>query len=158
MREIFCQIRDTCPICKQGFGIFYLPFQDQDREASKEFKLFQVVKTRIFGFKKERSLRQLGLYWNRCTHVAELLSDHENQYTKEDIDFEVKVKVAKKSPSLIKRFKSVDGIVYMEPISIAFVNMQHLEACRFFPLAWPVMAKMINVSEEELLTMAKKGE
>lgn len=155
MREIFCQIRDTCPICKQGFGIFYLPFQDQDRETSKEFKLFQVVKTRIFGFKKERSLRQLGLYWNRCTHVAELLSDHENQYTKEDIDFEVKVKVAKKSPSLIKRFKSVDGIVYMEPISIAFVNMQHLEACRFFPLAWPVMAKMIGVTEDELLTMAK---
>ena len=158
MREIFTQIRDTCPICKKGFGIFYLPFQDQDKETSKEFKLFQVVKTRIFGFKKERSLKQLGLYWNRCTHVAELLSDHENQYTKEDIDFEVKVKVAKKSPSLIKRFKSVDGIVYMEPISIAFVNMQHLEACRFFPLAWPVMAKMINVSEEELLTMAKKGE
>ena len=153
MREIFCQIRDTCPICKQGFGIFYLPFQDQDRETSKEFKLFQVVKTRIFGFKKERSLRQLGLYWNRCTHVAELLSDHENQYTKEDIDFEVKVKVAKKSPSLIKRFKSVDGIVYMEPISIAFVNMQHLEATKYFDLAFDVMAKMAGISTEELLSI-----
>jgi len=151
MKEIFTQIRDTCPICKQSFGLFYLPYQEQDREASKEFKLFQIVRNKIFGFKKERSLKQLGLYWDRCTHVAELLSDHENQLTKEDVDFDLKVQIAKKHPSMIKRFKVINGIVYMEPLSIKFENMEHLKACKYFDLAFDLMAKWLGISTKELL-------
>lgn len=157
MKEIFTQIRDSCPICKGNFGLFYLPFQDADREISKEFKLFQVVRNKIFGFKKVRSLKQLGTYWKVCGHVAKLTSDHENQYTDEDIDFEVKIQVAKKHPSLMKRFKMINGMMYIEPISIAFKNMEHLIACKYFDYAFDIMAEMVGVTVDELLKFDKSS-
>ena len=112
----------------------------EDLERLKTYKAYQVLRAKLYGIEKPRSLPQLGLYWNRCTYIAEQLSDHNQQFTKNDIDFEVKIKVAKEHPSMIKRFKAVDGVVYMEPISISFPNMKHLEACNYFSLAWPVMA------------------
>lgn len=74
--------------------------------------------------------------------------------TQGDVDFQVKIQVAKKHPGMIRRFLSVNGVVYMEPISIAYVNMKHLEACRFFELAWPILAGMIGVTKDELLKNA----
>ena len=125
---------------------------NEDVERLKAYKPNQILGSTIHGVEKPRSIKQLGLYWNRCTYVAEQLSDHENQVSKRDVDFDVKIKVAKEHPEMIKRFKAIDGIVYIEPISISFENMKHLEACNYFPKAWPVMAKMIGVTEDELLS------
>ncbi|MDO9536094.1 MAG: hypothetical protein Q7J85_12380, partial [Bacillota bacterium] len=69
MKEIFSQIRNSCPICKQDIGLFFLPFSDEDREKSREFKLFQVVRTLVHGIKKERSLKQLNTYWAACGFI-----------------------------------------------------------------------------------------
>ena len=62
----------------------------------------------------------------------------------------LQVRVAKENPAMIKRFKSVGGVVYMEPISIAIPNLQHLEACKFFDKGMSIMAKMANMTTEEL--------
>lgn len=134
-------------------GILY-PYTDQDREALKQFKENQVLVGKLKGYKKPRSLQQLGLYWNRCDFVAQLLSDHEHQWSREDIDFEVKIRVAKQNPAMIRRYKALDGVMYMEPISIAFVNMDHLVACKYFDKAFPVMAKMIGATVEDLLNVS----
>lgn len=155
MKEIFTQIQNACPICKGKFGLFYLPFQDSDREKSKEFKLFQVVRNRIFGFEKVRSLKQLGLYWIRCKNIAEMISDHETQYTDKDIDFKVKIQVAKQHPSLIKRFQMITGILFVEPISISYENMKHLIACKYFDFAYNVMSDMIGASIDEVFPALK---
>lgn len=125
----------------------------EDREALKEFGVNQIVTAKLTGFKKPRSLRQIHLYWACCQTVADNLEN----MTKEDVDFTVKIKVAKQHPGLIKRFKTVDGIVYMEPISIAFHNMECLEANRFFDLAFPIMADMIGISTEDLLANTERG-
>jgi len=155
MREIFSQLRDTCPICGQNFGLFFLPFGDEDKEKAKSFKPNQVVRTQVYGFKKERSLIQLHLYWAACGVVAELVSDHENIFDKDDVDFEVKIRVAKKKPALIRRFKVVSGMTYMEPISTSFKNMEHLRACKFYDLAMLEMSKMCKMSVEDLVALAK---
>ncbi len=63
--------------------------------------------------------------------------------------------MGKENPAMIKRFKMVGGVLYMEPISIAIVNLPHLEACKFFDKAFPVMGKMVNMGAESLISQAK---
>lgn len=149
------QIKDTCPICGNTFGLYYLPCGDEAQEKSKEFLPNQICENKIIGSKKGRSITQLNLYWACCGIMAELLSDHDNIWDKADIDFEIKIRIAKKKPALIKRFKVVSGMTYMEPISTSFANMKHLEACKYYDLALPEMAKMGRMTADELISLAK---
>ena len=142
-------------IALQYKDYYYFPYSDSDKEASKEFKNNQIVTAKIQGVKKERSYRQLNTYWACCGFVAEQLSDHNNVLSRNDIDFETKIKVAKENPAMIKRFTSVGGIVYMEPISIAIVNLPHLDACKYCDKAFPVLGNMVNMSAEELIAEAQ---
>jgi len=156
MIEIPTQIRDTCPMCKQSFGLFYMPYGDEAIEKSKGYKLFQILKSRFWGIKKPRSVAQLNTYFACCGLVSELLSDHTNIISKGDVDFEVKTRVAKDNPGMIKRFKVVGGITYIEPISVSFSNMKHLEACKYFDKAFPIMASLVKLTDEKLITMTQQ--
>lgn len=135
-------------IALQFTGKTLSPFSNEDREALKQYKPNQILRAKITGAEKPRSYEQLKLYWACCKTVAD---NHPQDLNKDDIDFQVKIKVAKHNPSMIKRFQADKGVVFMEPISIAFANMKHLEACRFFDLAFPIMAEMIGITTEELL-------
>ena len=117
----------------------------EDMERMKEFKPNQILLGEFKGATKPRSIEQLNLYWACCGLVAELISAGDTHFTKNDIDFDIKIKVAKEKPAMIKRFKSVDGIVYLEPISIAISNLKHLDACSYFDSAFPALAKMGNI-------------
>jgi len=139
-----------------GIGLHYLPYGDEAIEKSKEFTLYQILDSKITGSKKARSIKQLNLYWKCCDTVAELLSDHENILDKGDVDFEVKIRVAKKKPAMIKRFKVMGGITYMEPISTSFANMKHLEACQYYDPAIKEMGKMVEMTPDELIIAAKE--
>ena len=153
MKTIHAQIRfakDCGP-----FDRVYWPYTDEDKDNTKGYKINQCVTMKVSGSRKQRSIDQLNTYWKACSVVAEMRSDHYGILSKEDIDFDTKIKVAKKNPSMIKRFRSVDGIVYMEPISIAFDNMKHLEACRFFSVALLVMADSVGMTVDALITEAK---
>lgn len=127
------------------------PFSEEDLEALREYKENQVIRAKLYGVEKPRSYEQLKMYWSLCGIVAENMME---DTTKEDVDFEVKIQVAKKHPSMIRRFRSVQGVVYMEPISISYANMKHLAACRFFDLAFPIMAGLIGTTVDELLANA----
>ena len=144
MIEIATQKKDQCPACPHRF-VYLLPFSEEDVEELKAYPFNKLLKDRITGALKERSLLQLRLYWGGCRYLAIQLSDHENILSAEDIDFEVKTKVAKENPAMIKRFKMITGIVYIEPISIAMVNMKHLEACKYFDKAFMIMGDMIGL-------------
>jgi hypothetical protein len=136
-------------------GHHCIPYGDEAIEKIKEFPVNQVLDSKLTGSKKARSYAQLGLYWACCKTAAELLSDHENILDRRDIDFEVKIRVAKKKPELIRRFKIVSGITYLEPISTSFANMKHLEACRYYDPAMKKIAKMVGMTVEELVAEAK---
>jgi hypothetical protein len=132
-----------------------LPYGDEAQEKSHEFICNQICESKIVGSKKGRSIKQLNLYWKCCDVIAELLSDHENIWDKADIDFEVKIRATKKKPALIKRFKVVSGMTYMEPISTSFANMKNLEACNFYDIALSEMAEMVEMTIEDLVALAK---
>lgn len=156
MIEIQTQLLSNCPLCGQNFGLFYLPHGDESVEESKKYKLNQILKSKFWGISKPRSVKQINTYFACCKLVSEMVSDHENIFTKEDIDFEIKTKVSKDHPAMIKRFKMISGIMYIEPISIAFRNMRHLIACRFFDFAFPIMAEMVQMDSEELIEKAQE--
>lgn len=145
MKELMLQLKDN----------ILIPFSIEDQEILREFKNNQILKSKLSGTTKKRSLTQLNLYWKCCSVVAELLSDHDNIWDKGDIDFEIKIRIAKKKPALIRRFKVVSGMTYMEPISTSFNNMKHLEANRFYDLAIPEMAGMCEMDAENLIALAK---
>lgn len=140
---------------QQGTGLYYAPYGDEAIEKSGEFALYQIVEGTLKGTKKERSIAQHGLYWACCTLVAELVSDHENIYSKEDIDFKIKLIIGQKHPWMIKQFKVVKGIAYIELISISFANMKRLEANKFFDKAFPELATLPGLTEDELIARAK---
>lgn len=153
--EIPLQIRSKCPLCDNHIGLHYIPYGDEAEEKSKEFLLYQILEGKIWGSKKARSLIQLNLYWACCHQVAILTSDHENQFDKYDVDFEVRIRVAKKKPALIKRFRSIDGITHMAYISISVANMTHLEACGFFKPAFNMLASVVQMDKDELIALTK---
>ena len=152
--KIPIQLRHNCPACEFRYW-HYIPYGDEALEKSKEHTVYQILESKITGTKKERSIIQLNLYWKSCDTVAELLSDHNNQFIKEEIDFEVKIRVGKKHTWMMKRLKSVGGIVYIEPISIAIQNLGHLEANRFFDKGFKELADMVEMTVDELVAQAK---
>ena len=127
-----------------GYKILTVTSKD-DQEALKNFLPNQILRAKLTGVKKPRSLRQLGLYWACCRAVARNMEGK----TEEDIDFDVKMELKH-----IKAFRIVKGVTIVEVDSISFVNLPHLEACNFFDRAFPVMAKMIGVTTEDLLKNA----
>jgi len=115
---------------------------EEDEQRIMEFHPNQILRAKLYGVKKPRSVIQLNLYWALCKVVADNLEGK----GKEDIDFDVKVALKH-----VKAFRIVNGVTFIEVGSISFANLYHLEACGFFDRAFPVMAKMIGVSTDELL-------
>lgn len=126
-----------------------VPFAEADSEALKSFRQYQPIRAKLYGVEKPRSYEQLKTYWAGCNVVADNLEDK----TKEDVDFDVKVKLKH-----IKRFKVVDGITIVEVDSISYDRLQHIEACNYFDRAFPALAGMIGVTVEELMqAIAERG-
>jgi hypothetical protein len=152
--KIPTQLRKQCPACDFQF-LHYIPYGYEAEEKSREFLLYQILESQFTGSTRERSIAQLGLYWKCCSVVAELLSDHNNQWIRQDIDFEVKIQVGKKNPWIIKRFKMVNGVPHVELISIAFQNLRVLDANKFFDKGFKELAGMVKMSVDELVALAK---
>lgn len=150
MIEIATDIKNTCPKCKQYIGEYLRPATPDSLQELKGLKLFDIFKSRLYAIKKPRSVKQLNTYWACCKFVAELLSDHENIFSKEDIDFKAKIRAAKSKKELIKRFQVISGIAYIEPISISFANLKHLDACRYFDVALKFMANAVGLEDKPL--------
>lgn len=155
MTEIPLQLMNQCPAC--GFKFLHLIEIVLDSSRLAEFKLFQYLKSKLTGIKKERSLTQIGLYWAGCNFMAELLSEGANKFTGRDIDFQVKLRVADKKPAMIQHFEMYNGKLWIAPISIAFENLSHLNACNYFFIAWPIMAEMCGTDEETLVQEVKNN-
>lgn len=141
MKEIFTQVRNTCPICNQSFGIFFMPHSDDDREKCKVYKLFQVVRSCIHGIKKPRSLVQLKTYWGVCGFIADN-TEHKRWNTKDKVDFQCRVATHFVDPDLV--VVKPNGEVAFHYRSIAFKNLSHIEACNYFQMAYDALADFWN--------------
>ena len=91
------------------------------------------------------------MFWACCRTVAENTNDpHWNSADK----VAKQIKVGLQFVDMQKTIVDPQGNVHFHYRSIAFRNLGHMEACRFFERAWPIMAKKIGVTEEKLLQNA----
>ena len=141
MREVALQIQPRCPHCKSTIR----PFSKQDEEQLGEYKVNQSIRAKTYGVKKERSLSQLALYWVLCGIVADN-SDDGNWNTKEKVDEQIKIKCR-----YVDLYMVVDGIAHIRTGSIAFKNLEHLAACRYFDRAFEEMSRFLKVPVKELI-------
>ena len=137
---IACQIR----------GGALHPYSVEDADALKEYKLNQIVSIKIKGVKKERSYRQLKMFWAACRQVANNTEDP--GWDNEDkVSEQVKIDL-----KYIDYWMHVKGALVIKTGSISYAKLSHLEACRFFDRAWPIMAKKIGITVDELLAEAER--
>jgi hypothetical protein len=134
-------------------GVFY-PYSDEDVEALSDFHNNQICRLNVYGVQKERSYLQLKMFFGLCKRVAE---NTENQHwnTKEKVAFQVKVALQFTDPA--KLIVDSKGNVHVHYRSISFKNLNHMKACKFFDRAWPVMAKHLGITEDELLANANES-
>ena len=118
----------------------------EDLTKLKDFKVNQILKAKLTGIKKPRSVTQLNTYWAACTLVADNSADK----SKEQVDFDVKILLRH-----IKSMRTVGNETFLEVDSISFKNLSHLEACGYFDRAFPVLAGMIGVTEDQLMAAIK---
>ena len=143
MKEIFCQV-----INKKLH-----PFSEADIELIREYKPNQVVRCEVYGVKKPRSLLQLRLYWATCGVVAEN-TENPQWDTKGKVDFQNRVALHFVDPDTVA--VRPDGHVVYKYRSIAFRNLQHIEACNYFNRSFKVMADFLGVDDEKLIEMVKE--
>jgi hypothetical protein len=138
MKEISIQVKDNV----------LHPFSEDDREILREYKPNQILRCKLSGIQKPRSLIQMRLYWSTCQVVADN-TDQVAWNTKAKVDFQCRVKLhfADADTVVVKP----DGTIAYKYLSIAFRNLPHIMACNYFDRSFAVMAKFLGVSAEKLI-------
>jgi len=152
MIEITTQLLDRCPLCKQSFGLFFLPYGDEAVEKAKEYKVFQILRSLFYGVTKPRSVAQLNTYWACCTFTAQSADDPKIN-TKEKVDFMCRVELNFVDPNVI--YVKLDGTVVRGYRSIALKNLRHIEACSYVNSAFEIMADILGVPVEKMIKNVK---
>jgi len=124
-------------------------FSEEDVEAAGEYDLMKILRAKISGAIRPRSYHQLQTFWCACRTVANNTQD-KNWDNKDKVAEQVKIALQH-----IKSYIVVGNNVHIVTGSISYADMKHLEACRFFDRAWPIMADKIGITVDELLKNAK---
>ena len=142
---------DTALQFKDGL---YVPFTEEDLELAKDWKDNQVLRAKISGVKKPRSYQQLKMFFAVARQVATNTEDS-NWNTSDKV--KEQVKVALQFIDTERIIVKPNGDVHIPYRSIAFDSLGHMEACNFFDRSWPVMAKHLGVTPDELLEATGKS-
>lgn len=123
------------------------PYSPEDKEELSSFKENQVLIAKVSGTMKERSLRQLRLFFACCRTVVENTED-QNWNNVDKVKNQVKVKL-----QFIDMQKSTVVMGQWVPHyrSICFAELKFMDANNFFDQAWPILAKHIGITVDELL-------
>lgn len=133
-------------------GEVLVPFSKEARAALSKFKQNQIVKTKVSGFKKERSVRQLRLFFACCRTVV----DNTEDPNWDNVDkVKNQVKVALQFIDLNRSIVDKKGVFHPHYRSICFDELGHMEANNFFDRAWPILAGKIGVTVNDLLRNAE---
>jgi len=146
MSKIVFQRRPT----PDGPALF--PYTLDDENKFESYKNFQPVVCTVKGSKHERSLPQLGTYWACCRKVAENRSDFRDEYAV-DSSVRVELEFFDRDKVVVDRF----GNVHVFYLSIAVDNLEHIDACKFFDRAFPLLAEMIGTTVELLIANCTKN-
>lgn len=129
---------------------FLFPATQEDAEKLKAYAPNQVVRAKITGHKRPRSVQQ-----NRWAHAMfRLVADNSGDPQWDTID-KVKRKVKLMMEFFSERFV-VDGKIYFELRSFAFDQMEQSEADIRYNQAKEICAQKLGVDPETLEAQAKE--
>ena len=143
MKEIAFQKR-------KGVAVPYLP---EDEEKWADFKENQITKHKVTGTTKERSWLQLKMLHAALKTVVEN-TEHKNWNSLEKAKLTIKVELNYYDPGVI--IVDSQGNVHMKYRSFGYEDLGHMEACKLFDRAWPILAKVIGITVDELLAEANR--
>ena len=117
------------------------PFSEEAKQNLSKYKQNQLMHGKMTGETDERSVRQLGLYWQACKFASERI-DNPDWSTQKHVDFQLRMEL---------KFFDLDFIFYddvkkqvsFKLLSIAFENLSHILACNYFDRAYEVLANVI---------------
>jgi len=156
MIEIPTQLMEECPACHTKIGPFYMPFGDEAIEKSKEYKIFQIVRSVFHGIRKPRSVVQLNRFFGKCAVIANN-TDDKNFNTKDRVAEQIKIAIRFIREDLI--IVKPNQEVHVPYRSISFKELPHMEACRFFDRAddaFEDICKRLKIDRDVLEHEAKK--
>ena len=124
-----------------------VPANIEAMEELKNYKPNQLVKVKVSGIQKERSVEQLGLFFICCQMVVDNLEDP-NWDSKDKVKLQVKIEL-----QFIDINKSVvrNGLLHPHYRSISFRNLKHMEACNFFDRAFLFLANQLGITVDKLI-------
>lgn len=138
MIEIAAQMRKGIPY----------PFSQEDMEALKEYKENQIIRMKTYGVQKERSLRQFRMFHGVLRTVV-ANTEHPDWCSLPKAKFRLKVELHFVDEGVTAVDKH--GVVRFSYRSFGYADLPHMEACNVFSRSWPILAKVIGVSEDKLL-------
>jgi len=144
MKElVFQKINDTA-----------IPFSQEDKAIWDEFKTNQLIKAKIYGVSKERSYRQLKLFFGCCRTV---MANTEDPHWDSEDKVAFQVKVSLQFVDMEKTIVDAKGNIHLYYRSISYAELPHMAACNFFDRAFKVLAKKIGITVDELLKNTEEG-
>lgn len=126
-----------------------IPFDPESDNKLANFKNNQLLVGLITGTKKERSVKQIRLYWKAC----EVFAENTEFQTKEMADWWCRNTLQFFDHKYT--FVHQDGSVTFKVRSISFKNLDHAIACDYFTRSFSVMADYLGVDPDTFISEVK---
>lgn len=127
------------------------PFSPEDAGALKNFKPNQILRARVSGIKKERSVPQNAML-HACIKLVADNTEDQHWNTPEKVKIQLK--------HALHFYKSTvvlpDGSIHFELASFAFKNLSQMDANKVCDRSWPILAGKIGISVDTLLKNAER--
>ena len=141
-------------LIRKGYSL--LPYSQEDKEALRDLREGMPIEASLKGSKKYRSLKQMRAFHAACRSIAEN-SDNPNLNTIEKVKVYVKLHCGfiqedklKATPPCPHCGEEIEQTYWILK-SLSYKDSDHIEVTDFFAKAFPFMADLLGVSEEELL-------
>jgi len=135
----------------QKKGDFAAPYTDEDLEKWNNYKENQIIKAKVTGYQKQRSATHLGLLMACIKEVVDN-TENENWSSRDRAKLSLKAMLGYVDTSASVVYQNRVIVKYR---SFAFDSLKHMEACNLFERAYPILAGVIGVSVDELISEAK---
>ena len=127
------------------------PYSRQDAEQLKNFKPNQILRAKVSGVRKERSVRQNAMLHACISLVADNTEDQQWN-TPEKVKIQLKHALHFYKATVVLP----NGSIHFELDSFSFKNLSQVDANKVCDRSWPILAKKIGISVDDLLLNAER--
>jgi hypothetical protein len=139
-------------VCQKRNGVF-VPYLPEDVSKCDEYKENQLTTHKVTGVRKERSYPQLKMLHAALKTVVEN-TENKNWNTIEKAKLSLKVALNYIDQGVV--IVDPQGNVIFKYRSFGYADLQHMDACKLFDRAFPILAAVIGVAEDVLLAEARR--